>query len=177
MNWKKFKELSLGRKLQWIVQYYGVTIVIAAIALCVGIVMVRTFFGPAENYALRVMILDDHSSADLCRVFGAELGEVLGGECDVTSYLKSDPDQMQAFAVRLMADNLDIVIAPADETQQLLQSNFLSGAMELAADSFYYQCTLGGPDQAGGAIWLGTAASGRNAGNVPAAVDYFTGGK
>ena len=84
MNWKKFKELSLGGKLQWIVQYYGATIVIAAIALCVGIVMVRTFFGPEENYALRVMILDDHSSADLCRVFATELGEVLGGECDVT---------------------------------------------------------------------------------------------
>ena len=177
MNWKKFRELSLGGKLQWIVQYYGATIVIAAIALCVGIVMVRTFFGPEENYALRVMILDDHSSADLCRVFAAELGEVLDGECDVTSYLKSDPDQMQAFVVRLMADNLDIVIAPADETQQLLQSNFLSSAMGLEADSFYYACTGGGPDQEGGALYLGMAASGRNAGNIPAGVTYFTDGK
>ena len=177
MNWKKFRELTPGARILWIAQYYGATIVIAAIALFVGIVMVRTFFGPEENYALRVMILDDRSSADLSRVFGEELGEVIGGECEVTSYLKRDADQMQAFVVRLMADNLDIVIAPAGEAQQLLENGFLSGAMELAADSYYYMCTGGSPDQEGGALYLGVAASGRNAGNVPAGVAYFTGGK
>ena len=177
MNWDKFKNLSLRGKLQWLLQYYGLTAAIAATAIIVGAVFLTSVFGPGENYALRVMILDDRSSADLCRVFGEELGEVLGGACDVTAYLKSDPDQMQAFVVRLMADNLDIVIAPADETQQLLQSNFLSGAMGLEADSFYYACTGGGPDQEGGALYLGTAASGRNAGNVPAGMAYFTGGK
>ena len=176
MNWKKFKELSPRGKLQWIAQYYGVTIVLAALAVFVLVVTVRTIFGPAENYALRVMILDDRQSADLCRVMEAELGAALSGECEVTSYLERDDDQRQAFAVRLMTDHLDIVIAPVEQTEQLLQNSFLQSAMELAADSYYYELTGGGPASGNEALCLGVVASGRNAGNVPAAVEYFTRG-
>ena len=177
MNWKTFKEMRLRAKLGWIVQYYGVTIVIAALAIFVGVVFVRSVFGPADEYAIRIMILDDRASADVCRVFEAELSEMIGGACDVTSYRESDDEQRQAFAVRLMTDHLDIVIAPEEQTQQLLQNSFLSGAMELEAGSFYYESTGGGPDAGYGALYLGVAASGTNAENVPAAAEYFARGK
>ena len=177
MNWKKFKEMSLGRKLQWILQYYGVTIAVAAVAIFVGVVLIQSVFGPADDYAIRVMILDDRQSADICRAFSEDLREVLSGECDVTSYHESDAEQMQAFAVRLLTDHLDIVIAPAEQTEQLLQSRFLSGAMEMESDAFYYEYTGGGPDSGGDALFLGVAASGMNADNVPAAMDYFVRGR
>ena len=177
MSWKKFRELSLGGKLQWIAQYYGVTIVIAALAVYMLVIVVQSVFGPAEDYALRIMILDDRQSADICRMMSAELSEALSGECEVTSYLKRDDDQRQAFAVRLMTDHLDIVIAPVEQTQQLLQNSFLQSAMELGADAFYYELTGGGPASGNETLCLGVVASGRNADNVPAAVDYFTRGK
>ena len=177
MNWKKFRELSLRGKLQWIVQYYGVTIVIAALAVYMLVIVAQSVFGPAEDYALRVMILDDRQSADICRVIGDDLREALSGECDVTSYLERDEDQRQAFAVRLMTDHLDIVIAPVEQTEQLLQNGFLQSAMELGADSYYYKLTGGGPDSGNETLCLGVVASGQNADNVPAAVDYFTRGE
>ena len=176
MSWKKFRELSLGGKLQWIAQYYGVTIVIAALAVYMLVIVVQSVFGPAEDYALRIMILDDRQSADICRVIGEDLREALSGECEVTSYLERDDDQRQAFAVRLMTDHLDIVIAPVEQTQQLLQNGFLQSAMELGADSYYYKLTGGGSASGNEMLCLGVVASGQNADNVSAAVDYFTRG-
>ena len=176
MNWEKFKKLSLRAKLQWIIQYYGVAIAIGAIAIFVGIVLVQSLFGPAEDYAIRVMILDDRQSADLCQAFAQELCDALGGECDVTSYLERDDDQRQAFVVRLMSDNLDIVIAPAEQTEQLLQNGFLRSAMQLEADAFYYACTGGSPEQ-DGALYLGVTASSRKTDNAATAIEYFIRGR
>lgn len=174
MNWAKFKEMKLREQLQWILQYYGVTIAVVIAAVFVGTVFIASVFGAEEDYAIRVMILDDRQFADNCREFSEELGAALSGECDITSYLESDDDQRQAFAVRLMSDHLDIVIAPEEQTEQLLQNGFLLQAMRLEADSFYNQRTA--PDREDGAICLGVASSGKNVENIPIAIAYFISG-
>ena len=174
MNWKKFKSLSPREKIQWIFQYYGLTMAVVAAVIFVGAVFLSSVFGPGDNYAIRVMILDDRQSADICRVFGEELGVLLSGECDITGYTESGAEQMQAYVVRLMTDDLDLVIAPAEVTDELLQNGFLRSAAALSKDSRYHAYTDGGSDRADTVYCIGETTRSRNADRVPAAIDYFT---
>ena len=174
MNREKFKSLSLREKIQWIFQYYGLTMAVAAAAILVGAVFVSSVFGSGDHYAIRVMILDDRQSSDVCQVFSAELGALLSGECDVTGYTESGAEQMQAYVVRLMTDDLDLIIAPAEVTDELLQYGFLRGAVTLSEDSRYHLYT-GGSDRAGTVYCIGETMRSRNADHIPAAIDYFTG--
>ena len=173
MNWAKFKQMKLREQLQWILQYYGVTITVIIATIFVVTVFITTVLGPEGNYALRVMILDDFQTADNCQEFSRELGAALSGECDITTYMESDDNQRQAFVVRLMSDHLDIVIAPEEQTVQLLNNGFLLYATPLKADSPYGERTA--PDRADGAVYLGVVSTGVNTENIPAAIAYFTG--
>ena len=176
MDWKKFRTLSLREKIQWIFQYYGLTIAVAAAAILVGAVFLSSVFGPGDGCVMRVMILDDHISSDSCRLFGEELGAILSGECDISSYLESDPDQNSAFAIRLLADELDLIIAPEAQVESLLQSGYLVNAVELREDSTYCSFRMpGGSEGAETAFYIGETARSRNAGHISTAVDYFTG--
>ena len=172
MTWGKFKALPFLQKIQWLVQYYGVTALVAAVTVAVAVVFFRSVFGPGEQYALRVLVLDDRLSVDQCRTFARELGEKLGGECDMTSYLESDAAQMQAFAVRLTTDPLDLVIAPEDQMEQLIDNGFVAAGLELQDDSRYMQATGGvGDDRP---RYIGRTTVGLNGANAAAAEEYFT---
>ena len=172
MNWDKFKSLNLREKLQWLLQYYGLSAAIAAAAIIVGAVFLTSVFGPEENYAIRVLILDDQQSADICRVFGEDLSPLLLGECDITSYAQSNAYQLQAFVVRLTSDDLDLVIAPAEEMAQLMDNGYLKSSMELDMNSYY--CAITGRTE--GAFCIGEALTAKNSENIPAVIDYFING-
>lgn len=175
MNWEKFKSLRLSEKLRWIFQYYGLTMAVAAAAILVGTVFLFSVFGPGDDYAMRVMILDDHLSADECRAFSEELGAILSGKCDITSYLESEENQKTAFTVRLLTDELDLVIAPEVLTNELLQNGYLLNAVELPADSLYSMRTHGGSEGAETAFYIGETARSKNADHISTAIGYFTG--
>lgn len=172
MDREKFKALSFWQKVQWVLQYYGPTMVVTALAAFVIVVFVKSVFGPGEEYALRVMILDDRQSTDLCQTYSRQLGELLGGECDITSYAESALYEMQAFVVRLTSDELDLVIAPEEQMEQLMENGYLTDMTALPDDSFYCMTAHGG--QPTEPYYIGQTVRSGNPDNVPAAVDYFT---
>ena len=174
MNWTKFKSLSLREKLQWIFQYYGLTIAVVAAALFVGGVFLYSVLGPGDGSVIHVLILDDHQSADVCRAFSEDLSALLGGECDVTSYTESNANQMQAFVIRLMTDELDLIIAPKAQMDELLENEYLRSSTELPEGALYYTYTGGGSAQDGSIFCIGETARSKSRHNA-AAIDYFSG--
>ena len=174
MDWKKFKSLRPGEKVQWIFQYYGLTMAVAAAAIIVVTVFLCSVFGPGDQYAIRVMILDDHQSAENCLAFSVELGAILSGECDITGYLESDDEQNRALTVRLLTDELDLIIAPEGVVNELLQSEYLLNAVKLPADSLYSMRMHGGSEGSEVAFYIGETARSRNADHIPTAIRYFT---
>ena len=173
MTREKFKALPFLQKVQWVLQYYGVTALVVVIAVAVAAVFLKSVFGPGEQYALRVMALDDRLTTEQCQTFARELGELVGGECDVTSYLESDTVQMQAFAVRLTTDPLDLVIAPEDQMEQLVENGYVAAALRLQDDSRYMQTT--GADGADARPrYIGRTTVGVNGANTGLAEEYFT---
>lgn len=172
MTKEKFKALPFLKKIQWVLQYYGVTMLVTVIAAAVAVVFFKAVFGPGEQYVLRVMALDDRLSVDQCRTFAQELEEKLGGECDVTSYLASDFSQMQAFAVRLTTDPLDLVIAPEEQMEQLIENGYVAAGLQLQEDSRYMQAIGAGEDEP--LRYIGRTSVGMNEENAAAAEEYFT---
>ena len=173
MDREKFKALTFPKKIQWVLQYYGVTMLVIAAAVFVGAVFLKSVFGPGDQYALRIMALDDRLSTEQCRTFAQELGELVGGECDVTSYLESDTAQMQAFVVRLTTDPLDLVIAPEDTMEQLVENGYVAAGLQLQDDSRYMQATgMYGTDAR--PRYIGRTSVGVNGENAAAAEEYFT---
>lgn len=172
MDLEKFKALSFWKKVQWILQYYGLAMVITALAVFVLVVFIKSVFGPGEQYALRVMILDDGQTTELCQAYSQQLGALLGGECDVTSYAESAVYEMQAFVVRLTSDALDLVIAPEEQMEQLRQNGYLTDMTKLEDDSFY--CVTRGGEPDGQDYYIGQTIQSVNPDNVPAALAYFT---
>lgn len=173
MDREKFKALSFWQKVQWILQYYGLAMVITALAAFVIVVFVKSVFGPGEQYALRVMILDDRQSTELCQAYSEQLGALLGGECDVTSYAESAVYEMQAFVVRLTSDELDLVIAPEEQMEQLMENGYLTDMTELPDDCLYCVTAHGG-EPVEERYYIGETVRSGNPDNVPAAMDYFT---
>lgn len=172
MTKEKFKALPFLQKIQWVLQYYSVTMLVAVVAVGVAVVFFKSVFGPGEQYVLRVMALDDRLSVEQCQTFARQLGEKLGGECDVTSYLESDISQMQAFAVRLTTDPLDLVIAPEEQMEQLIENGYVVAGLQLQDDSRYMQATGGGEDEQ--PRYIGRTTVGMNGANAAAAEEYFT---
>ncbi len=173
MNRAAFRELSLRQKLQWIAQYYGAAIVLAVVAVAMGIGFFTAVFGPGEKCTVKVMILDDRQTADNCRLFSEELGAMLGGECEVTSYAPSAMYEMQAFAVRLTSDALDVVIAPEAQMRELIENGYLRGMEKLEANSRYQAITRGG-EADGADIYIGLAARTKNERNASETMRYFS---
>lgn len=173
MDREKFKALSFWQKVQWVLQYYGLAMVITALVVFVLVVFIKSVFGPGEEYALRVMILDDRQTTELCQTYSQQLGELLGGACDITSYAESAQYEMQAFVVRLTSDELDLVIAPEEQMEQLMANGYLTGMSPLSDDSLYWVTAHGGrPEER--TYYIGQTVRSGNPDNVPAAVDYFT---
>jgi len=97
----------------------------------------KSFLEAGDKGDMRVIILDDGISSELCQVFQEELSTVIAGKTEMTSYYKSDPVHMQAFAVRLTADELDIVIAPEEEMRQMAGNGYLVPYDANEVTSFY----------------------------------------
>ena len=172
MKRETWRALSLRQRVQWILQYYGVAIAVAAVALVAAASFLTSALGPGESYAAKVMILDDRQSADNCQVFARELSERLGGACEVTCYAPSAMYEMQAFAVRLTSDELDVIIAPGVQMRELRQNGYLRETEELSPNSRYQTVTRGGA--ADGDIFIGVAVRSEGDAGASRAMRYFT---
>lgn len=125
MNRELWKQMSFSKKIGWIVQYYGATIVVVIISILVVVSLIKSIITGGDKGDMRVIILDNGVSSELCQVYQDEVSNLIEGDAEMTAYIKNDPTHMQAFSVRLTADDLDIVIAPKEEMQEMAENGYL----------------------------------------------------
>ena len=125
MNKELWKQMNFSQRVEWLVQYYGVTVLVVIVAVVVALSLGRSFFGAKERGDMRVIILDNGVSSELCNQYQEEISQRINGVTEMSAYVKNDPTHMQAFSVRLTADDLDIVIAPEEEMRQMAGNGYL----------------------------------------------------
>ncbi|MCF0187585.1 MAG: hypothetical protein HUJ98_13995 [Bacteroidaceae bacterium] len=140
----KFKNLSLKEKLQWLLTYYGLTAAAFVVGIIVVVALATTVFGEKNEPDVRIICLDDHMSYDNADSIREELLGLFEGEMEIelTSYLKSDPTNQQAFAVRLAADNLDVVVVTKDYFDSMEESGFIKDWKLIPKDGNYARNTV-----------------------------------
>ncbi len=126
MDREKFKEMSFGKKVEWLVQYYGVATIAIIVAVLVCIYLIKSIFMPADYEDLCVLIYSDEISAEDADMLCNSLQEKTGKTIAVLRYGESDAYGSQSFALKLSDTVLDIVIAPDEETEKLVQSGFFA---------------------------------------------------
>lgn len=137
MNLKKFIELPFLKKIEWIVQYYGVWILVTIVGVCVIISLCRALFFPKPICDVCVIIIsDDFSRNDIDRL-EEEMSSVTGGSTQVEIYNPSEAYGDGAYTIKLLTDQLDIVIAPKEQTDSMLDSAYLSSAESLKGGRLY----------------------------------------
>lgn len=137
MNKEIWKQMSFSKKLVWFIQYYGITTLVIIGSILVIFSLGKTIFGEKEKADVRAIILDNGVSSDLCLKYQEEISTLLNGKADLTAYIKNDPTHMQAFSVRLTADDLDFVIAPEAEMREMANNGYLLKYDENSVTSFY----------------------------------------
>jgi len=125
VNRELWKQMSFVKKLEWIAQYYGATIIVIIIAIAVVTSFVKSVINGADRGDMRIIILDNGVSSELCQVYQDEVEVLIEGDAEMSSYIKNDPTHMQAFTVRITADDLDIIIAPKEEMSELAENGYL----------------------------------------------------
>lgn len=131
MNLEKFKQLSLKEKIQWLVQYYGIAACVIAVAIVVIVIFMKSVFFPEPISDICVLVLEDGVTVEDTERVQEVLEQLTGKSVDVVSYTVTDLYGKDAFAVKLTSDQLDIVIAPYDETMQMMQTGYLKEEQKL----------------------------------------------
>lgn len=134
MNFKIFKELSFKKKLQWLVQYYGVVALVSIIAIGIIFTLVKSILVPEPIADVCIMILSDDIYTEEAIEMQYELSKTLDSPVEIYAYMISDPYGMQYFATKVMTDQLDIIVAPKKETEELLGNSYISD-FEALSDS------------------------------------------
>ena len=137
MNKELWKKMSFIQKIEWIIQYYGLTILFGIIAVVVSLSLGKAFLEAGDKGDMQIIILDNGMSSELCYALQKKMDDVIDGEAEMTSYAKASPMHMQAFSVRLTADDLDIVIAPEEEMLQMAGNGYLLPFDEDGITAFY----------------------------------------
>lgn len=125
MNKDKFKELSLKQKIEWLVHYYGVAFIVGLVALIVAIVFIRSVFFPEPLSDICVLILSDDVTSDDAFALQSIIEEKTGKTSQVSAYNTTDMYGRQSFSAKLTADELDIIVAPEEETMGMLDNKYL----------------------------------------------------
>lgn len=125
MNKEKFKELPFLKKLQWLVQYYGVVALISIIAILVVFNLVKSILFPEPSAEVCIMILNDNVDTEESIDMQYDLSMDLECKVEVSAYNPSNPYGMQSFATRVMSDQIDIVIATKDAMEDMLSTSYI----------------------------------------------------
>ena len=137
MTLEKFKELSLKKKIEWIIQYYGIWIVVGIVAIFVTVDFVRTVFFPAPISDICIAILSDDYSRDDVPTMEKEISALTGGSASIVIYNESEAYGISAFTVKVMADQIDLIIAPKTQTDSMNESSYLSSCEKLDGTELY----------------------------------------
>ena len=137
MNKELWNQMSFSQKIVWFVQYYGLTIVVVVVTIAVVLSLIKSFMNASDKGDMRIIILDGGASTELSFEYQEDISKLIDGEAEVAAYIKNDMDHMQAFSVRLHADDLDIVIAPEEEIREMAEVGYLLPYDPNGITSFY----------------------------------------
>lgn len=137
MNKEKFRELSLKQKIEWLLHYYGVAFVVGIIALFVAVVFVRSVFFPEPLSDVCVLILSDDTTSDDAFALQSIIEEKTGMTSQVSAYNTTDMYGRQSFSAKLTADELDIIVAPEEETLGMADNKYLTHYEKVGNKNLY----------------------------------------
>lgn len=173
MNRQKFNSLSFKKKIEWLLQYYGVTALAVLAAILIIGYLIFSIFGPHPEPVLRVLILDDGVSFEDVEQLRGELEILLGDPVELSAYMPSDPNQMQAFSVRLVGDKLDLVIAPQPQMDEMEKNGLILEKSRIPADGSYRQLTRPEAMEDAFEMNIGITVNKKNDVAIEKAMNYF----
>jgi len=142
MNWKKFKELTLKQKIVWLLQYYGIAAVVAVIAVVVLVIFIKSVFFSEPLSDVCVLILSDDISQDEAYSLQDMIEAQTGKTVQISAFSESDAYGKQAFSMKLTADELDIVVAPLEETKGMKESGYITCSRPIVEGKSYICKTI-----------------------------------
>ena len=137
MDKKQFKEMPLKKKLQWLMQYYGVTAIVTLLIVFVAVWFIKSVFfaDPIEDVC--VLIYSDEVLEEECARYKEEIEKNTGHSAEVVVYHLSDAYGSQAFAAKVGTDQTDVVIAPEHEMTLLNENGFLRSYAQIEGTQMY----------------------------------------
>ena len=140
MNWTKFKELSFKKKLQWLVNYYGIAALVFIVAVIVIISLIKSVLFPTPIADVCVLVISDTISADDGNDMENELLSITGKEVSIDAYNPNDVYGMQAVAAKIMSDQIDIVVYMEDQAKDVMSNGYII-SYEKASENVYVGMT------------------------------------
>lgn len=137
MNLEKFKSMPLKNKIMWIVQYYGIAIIVGIIAIVVLFSFIDSVFFPDPIPDTNIIILSNSFDRDDIPKIEEEIALETEGTVSITAYSLSEVYGNGAFSIKLTADQIDLVICPEEEKNQMLESGYLESVEELDYEDLY----------------------------------------
>ncbi len=125
MNIIKFRQMSLKKKIQWLIHYYGVILLACLAGIFVVGYFVKTVFFAPPAADVHVLMLSDQVSEEMTVEYEQEISQMTGKSVEIENYSESDTYGTQAFAAKVGTDVLDLVIAPEKESTMLAENGFL----------------------------------------------------
>lgn len=137
MNREQFSEMTTKQKLKWFFDYYGLTVVISVICICVACVFIKPIFWPEKIDDICVLIYSDNVSKEQCIEYEKEIESTTGKTVSVQVYNVSDPYGSQALAAKIGCDVVDLVIASKNEMELMSESGYLLSYGIIEGSSMY----------------------------------------
>lgn len=123
--------MRITEKAEWIAEYYGVRIIVGALAVLTAAVAVKSIFFSVPENDISVLMLSDQVTQSMADSYEEELAEITGKKVEIVAYRENDAYGKQAFAAKVGTDLTDLVIAPEHETELLQESSFLMSSAVL----------------------------------------------
>lgn len=137
MNFEKFMSMPLIDKVKWIIHYYGIWIIVSIIAIGVAISFIHSVLFPEPISDVCVIVLSDEYDRDEIPVYEEEIAAQINGSVSLQIYNVSDAYGNSAFSIKLLSDQIDLVLAPREETKQMIESGYLESSDQIGDKDFY----------------------------------------
>lgn len=157
MDLDKFKGMPFKKKIEWIVHYYGIWIIVSIVGICVAVSFAKSVFFPKPLPDVCAIILSDDYLLDDIPLMESEIGEAFGGTCQIEIYNESDVYGNSAFSIKLMSNQVDLVIAPKSAIDSMNETGYLESSEKLGDRNLY----------------IAIPARARKSEALDAAIDYF----
>lgn len=141
MNFEKFRQMPFSKKIQWILQYYGIWIIVGIVAAYVGITLLNSVINPDPISDICIIILSDDITRDDINMFQSDISELTGKSVTVEVYSPNEEYGLGAFSIKLTSDQLDLVLAPKEQTDQMVSNGYLTEIEEINAYDLYMGIT------------------------------------